>query len=139
MFGVTVSYIDLLFECYHFKQKNRMTLTEMKNEMKDTEGSPEIKAERKMKMREIMETPITKGRTPTFALVNPTHILVPICFEPHVDKVPVVLKISTDLFAQEEKKRLKMINIPIIEHRPLARALYRNMKMVKILSLRILS
>ncbi|MFS1948624.1 EscU/YscU/HrcU family type III secretion system export apparatus switch protein [Vibrio lentus] len=128
VYGVSVGCVDFLVERYHFERKNRMTFTEMKNEMKETEGSPEIKSERKRKMREVMEAPIIKGRTPTFALANPTHILVPVCFEPHIDKAPVVLKISTDLFAQEEKKRLKMMNVPIIEHKPLARAFYHKMK-----------
>ncbi|AYV25082.1 EscU/YscU/HrcU family type III secretion system export apparatus switch protein [Vibrio mediterranei] len=128
VYGVSVGCVDFLVERYHFERKNRMTFTEMKNEMKETEGSPEIKWERKRKMREVMETPITKGRTPTFALANPTHILVPVCFDPYIDKIPVVLKISTDLLAQEEKKRLKMMNVPIIEHKPLARAFYHKMK-----------
>ena len=128
IYGVCVGCVDFLIEQYHFRRKNRMTFTEMKNEMKETEGSPEIKSERKRKMREVMEAPITKGRKPTFALANPTHILVPICYDRNIDKAPVVLKICTDSLAQEEKARLKAMNIPIIEHKPLARAFYHKMK-----------
>ncbi|MDN3612027.1 EscU/YscU/HrcU family type III secretion system export apparatus switch protein [Vibrio ostreicida] len=128
IYGVCVGCVDFLVERYHFERKNRMTFTEMKNEMKETEGSPEIKSERKRKMREVMEAPITKGRTPTFALANPTHILVPVCYDRAIDKAPVVLQICTDLLAQEEKKRLKAMNVPIIEHKPLAQAFYRKMK-----------
>ncbi|WP_341663600.1 EscU/YscU/HrcU family type III secretion system export apparatus switch protein [Vibrio sp.] len=128
VYGLCVGCVDFLVEQYHFRQKNRMTFTEMKNEMKETEGSPEIKSERKSKMREIMDAPVTKGRKPTFALANPTHILVPVCYDRNIDKAPVVLKICTDALAQEEKARLKAMNIPIIEHKPMARAFYRKMK-----------
>ncbi|EIF5069287.1 EscU/YscU/HrcU family type III secretion system export apparatus switch protein, partial [Vibrio parahaemolyticus] len=68
------------------------------------------------------------GRKPTFAVANPTHILVPISYEPKIEKIPVVLKISTESLALYERKRLEEQGIPIIENIPLARSLYRNMK-----------
>ncbi|EJL6706434.1 EscU/YscU/HrcU family type III secretion system export apparatus switch protein [Vibrio cholerae] len=128
VYGVCVGSVDFLVERYHFHQKNRMTFTEMKNEMKETEGAPEIKSERKRKMREVMDSPIVKGRQPTFALANPTHILVPICYDLNIDRAPVVLKICTDFLAQEERKRLQEMHVPIIENKQLARAFYHKMK-----------
>ncbi|WP_158161073.1 EscU/YscU/HrcU family type III secretion system export apparatus switch protein [Grimontia hollisae] len=128
IFGVCVGTVDFMAEKYHFMQKNRMTFTEMKNELKETEGSPEIKYERKRRMREVMETPITQGRRPNFALANPTHILVPICYDPKIERVPVVLKICTESLALEERSRLETMDIPIIENVPLARAIYTKMK-----------
>lgn len=128
VYGVCVGCVDYLVERFHFHKKNRMTFTEMKNEMKETEGSPEIKSERRRRMREVMDSPITKGRKPTFALANPTHILVPICYEPGIDKAPLVLTIRTDSLAREERQRLVALNVPIIENRPLARAVYKIMK-----------
>ncbi|EGQ9612932.1 EscU/YscU/HrcU family type III secretion system export apparatus switch protein [Vibrio cholerae] len=128
VYGICVGTVDFMAEKYHFLQKNRMTFTEMKNELKETEGSPEIKYERKRRMREVMETPITQGRRPTFALANPTHILVPICYDPKIERVPVVLKICTESLALEERKRLEAMDIPIIENIPLARAMYSKMK-----------
>lgn len=128
VYGICVGSVDFLVERYHFHQKNRMTFTEMKNEMKETEGSPEIKSERKRKMREVMDSPIVKGRHPTFALANPTHILVPICYDLNIDRAPVVLQICTDFLAQEERKRLQEMHVPIIENKQLARAFYHKMK-----------
>ncbi|AQS37651.1 EscU/YscU/HrcU family type III secretion system export apparatus switch protein [Shewanella psychropiezotolerans] len=128
VYGVSLGCIDLMVERYHFNRKNRMTFTEMKNEMKETEGSPEMKSERKRQMREVMDTPITKGRSPTFAIANPTHILVPICYDRLIDKVPVVLQISTESLALEERRRLEGLNIPILEHKGLARAFYKSMR-----------
>ncbi|WP_140417089.1 EscU/YscU/HrcU family type III secretion system export apparatus switch protein, partial [Vibrio cholerae] len=46
VYGICVGTVDFMAEKYHFLQKNRMTFTEMKNELKETEGSPEIKYER---------------------------------------------------------------------------------------------
>lgn len=128
IFGVCVGTVDFMAEKYHFLQKNRMTFTEMKNELKETEGSPEIKYERKRLMREVMESPVTQGRKPNFALANPTHILVPICYDPKIERVPVVLRICTELLALEERKRLESMDIPIIENIPLTRAVYSKMK-----------
>ncbi|WP_061007961.1 EscU/YscU/HrcU family type III secretion system export apparatus switch protein [Vibrio sp. CUB2] len=128
VFGLCVGSVDYLVERFHFHKKNRMTFTEMKNEMKETEGAPEIKSERRRRMREVMDSPMTRGRKPTFALANPTHILVPICYEPDIDKVPVVLTIRTNTVAKEERQRLAALNVPVIENKPLARALYKTMK-----------
>ncbi len=128
VYGVSLGCVDFMAESYHFNHKNRMTFTEMKNEMKETEGSPEMKSERKRQMREVMDAPMTKGRTPTFAIANPTHILVPICYDCMIDKVPVVLKITTESFALDERRRLEALNIPILEHIGLARAFYKSMR-----------
>ncbi|MCX8985954.1 EscU/YscU/HrcU family type III secretion system export apparatus switch protein [Citrobacter portucalensis] len=128
IYGVCVGMVDFMVERFHFHHKNRMTFTEMKNELKETEGSPEIKSERKKKMHEVMNRPMTEGRRPAFALANPTHILVPICYDPKIDILPVVLRIYTDLMAQEERKRLLSMDIPIIENKILARAFFRKMK-----------
>ncbi|NUW68062.1 EscU/YscU/HrcU family type III secretion system export apparatus switch protein [Vibrio coralliilyticus] len=127
VYGICVGSIDYAFEVYHFKKKNRMTFTEMKNELKETEGSPEIKSERKRLMQEVMDTPITKGRRPDFAIANPTHILVPICYDRNIDKAPVILQIYTEDRALERRKYYEENNIPIFEHVPLARAFYYSM------------
>jgi len=128
VFGVSVGAVDYLCEHFRFTKKNMMTMTEMKNEMKDTEGSPQIKGERKMKMRELMNEPMTKGRRPTFAIANPTHILVPICFEYQIDAAPLVLDIYTDHMALEKRQYLESLDIPIIENIPLARGIAKKMK-----------
>ncbi|EKT64617.1 EscU/YscU/HrcU family type III secretion system export apparatus switch protein [Providencia burhodogranariea] len=128
VFGASVGAVDYLCEHYRFTKKNRMTMTEMKNEMKDTEGSPQIKGERKMRMRELMNEPMTKGRRPTFAIANPTHILVPICFEYNIDAAPLVLDIYTESMALEQRQHLESLDIPIIEDIPLARAIMKKMK-----------
>ncbi|QFQ77492.1 EscU/YscU/HrcU family type III secretion system export apparatus switch protein [Vibrio harveyi] len=128
VFGLCVGSVDYLVERFHFHKKNRMTFTEMKNEMKETEGAPEIKSERRRRMREVIDSPMTRGRKPTFAVANPTHILIPICYEPKIDKAPVVLTIRTDSFAKEERQRLVALNVPVIENKSLARALYKTMK-----------
>ncbi|MEB5517843.1 EscU/YscU/HrcU family type III secretion system export apparatus switch protein [Vibrio cholerae] len=124
VFGLIFSIVDFAFERFYFHEKNKMTYTELKNEMKETEGSPEIKSVRRNIMRDLMQTPITKGRMPNFALANPTHILIPICYDPLVDLAPVILKVTTDFNAQEERKRLQENNIPIIENKILTRAIY---------------
>ncbi len=126
IYGVSIAIIDFMIELYHFTKKNRMTFTELKNELKETEGSPEMKSHRKTRMREIMEEePSFKNRSPTFALANPTHILVPICYVPGIDRVPLILEVSLDAKAQYEKQQLIDAGIPVIENKLLARALYK--------------
>lgn len=126
IYGLIIATIDFMIELYQFTKKNRMTFTELKNELKETEGSPEMKSHRKTRMREIMEEePSFKNRRPTFALANPTHILVPICYVPGIDRVPLILEVSLDAKAQYEKQQLIDSGIPVIENKLLARALYK--------------
>ncbi|HHL2502319.1 TPA: EscU/YscU/HrcU family type III secretion system export apparatus switch protein [Yersinia enterocolitica] len=128
VYGVCVGVVDYLFEHYKFLKKNRMTMTEMKNEMKDTEGSPLIKMERRGRMRELVNESMTKGRRPTFAIANPTHILVPICFEKNIDQVPIVLNIYTNDMALDMRCYFESLGIPIIENIKLARKISHKMK-----------
>ncbi|RTZ16654.1 EscU/YscU/HrcU family type III secretion system export apparatus switch protein [Vibrio aquaticus] len=128
IYGTVVGIVDFTFEDFQFKKKNRMTFTELKNEMKDTEGNPEVKSERKRLMKDIMQEPMSKSRKPTFALANPTHILIPISYDWATGKTPYVLNISTDSLAQHEKQKLIDRDIPVIEHVPLTRAIYKSMK-----------
>ncbi|MBW5812554.1 MULTISPECIES: EscU/YscU/HrcU family type III secretion system export apparatus switch protein [Yersinia] len=128
VYGICVGVIDYLFEHYKFLKKNRMTMTEMKNEMKDTEGSPLIKMERRSRMRELVNESMTTGRRPTFAIANPTHILVPICFEQNIDHVPIVLSIYTNDMALDMRCYFESLGIPIIEDIKLARKISHKMK-----------
>jgi len=128
IFGVSVGVIDYLFEKYHFNKKNMMTFTEIKNEMKETEGAPEVKSERRRKMKAVMQEPMMRQRVPSFALANPTHILIPICYEDKIDKVPIILDISVDRRAQDEKERLSNQGVPIIENKKLTRKIYKKVR-----------
>ena len=105
IYGVVVGTIDFMIETFTFMQKNKMTFTEVKNESKEMEGSPEMKSARRQAMREVMEAPMTKGRTPNFALANPQHILVPICYDRDRDRAPLILRVSTDFVPNRRRSR----------------------------------
>ena len=124
VYGIVIGAIDYMVERFQFRNKHKMTLTEMKNEAKESEGSPEIKSSRRSAMQEIMNQPITKGRKPNFAIGNPNHIMVPICYDRTIDTAPVVLQISLDFKAVEYRKSLEKNEIPIIEDAVLARKIY---------------
>ena len=124
IYGVVVGTIDFMIETFTFMQKNKMTFTEVKNESKEMEGSPEMKSARRQAMREVMEAPMTRGRKPDFALANPQHILVPICYDRNRDKAPLILGVTTDFRAETEAKLLDAEGIPIVHNEALARKIY---------------
>ncbi|MCY4473263.1 MAG: EscU/YscU/HrcU family type III secretion system export apparatus switch protein [Kistimonas sp.] len=124
IYGIVVGTIDFMIETFVFLQKNKMTFTEVKNESKEMEGSPEMKSARRSAMREVMEAPMVKGRKPNFALANPQHILIPVCYEKDKDRAPLILGVSTDLRAEDEIKKLDAQGIPVVHNVELARKIY---------------
>ena len=126
-YGFIIGTIDFLVERALFINKNKMTYTEMKNDMKDTEGAPEIKNARKRMMREIMlgdSQPRLKNRKPNFAIANPTHLLIPIAYEAGVDQAPLILNVTKDRLALFNRNDYLKLGIPVIENVPLARKIY---------------
>jgi flagellar biosynthetic protein FlhB len=121
-----IGVIDYVYQSYDFKKNMRMTKQEVKDEMKEQEGDPQIKGKRRQRQREIayqrMMADVPKADV---IVTNPTHIAVAIRYEKGVDQAPRVLAKGADLVAQRIKNKAKEYDIPIIENKPLARTIYK--------------
>lgn len=125
----SVSILDYLFQRWKFMKDQRMSFKEMKDEYKDTEGDPLIKSKRKQKQREIAQGGGGGGmaRVPEsdFVVKNPTHVALAVKYDETMDKAPKVLAKGADLLADQIISIAEAHGVPVVENIPLARALFR--------------
>ncbi|BBE08928.1 MAG: type III secretion protein U [Glomeribacter sp. 1016415] len=124
---LVIGLLDLKLQIWLFMRKHRMSETEIKNEYKEMEGDPHIKAERKAIAREIAFSPSLKKaiKSSNAVLVNPTHYAVAIQYAPKEHGLPLVVAKGMDASAALIRKIAREEGVPIISNPPLARALYK--------------
>lgn len=128
VFGI-ISLIDFAYERWEQEQKMKMTREEVKREMKDTEGNPEMKSRRKNLMYELVKKDVTnKVPDATFVVTNPTHFAVAVKYTYGEMAAPVILAKGEDQLALYIKSLAKQHKIPTVENKPLARGLYFNVE-----------
>ncbi|WP_208558977.1 flagellar biosynthesis protein FlhB [Marinilactibacillus kalidii] len=119
---------DYIFQRYTHKKELMMSMQEIKDEYKEMEGDPQVKAQRKARYRELLSGKISDVDEATVIITNPTHFAIAIRYDQSKDEVPVVLAKGQDIMAQRMKERAKEKEVPMIENRPLARALYKDVE-----------
>ncbi len=132
--GITISIIylivgvtDYVFEKWKFKDDMKMTKQEVKDEWKDTEGSPEVKSKQRRRMQEASRRRMMQAVPEADVVItNPTHFAVALKYEPDSGKAPVVVAKGEDYLAQKIKEKAKEFDVEIVENKPLARMLYYN-------------
>ena len=122
-----IALADFLFQKFTYKKSIRMTKQEIKDEYKQSEGDPQLKSKIKQKQREISsQTRIQAVPKATVIITNPTHISVAIKYEKGVDEAPVVIAKGADKLAFKIREIAAEHNIEIMENKPLAQTLYKN-------------
>jgi len=121
---IIFSIIDLVFVRYNYFKQLKMSFQEIKDEYKQTEGSPEVKQRiREIQRKTAQGTMLSDVAKSKFVVTNPTHYAVAIKYETD-DKVPSIIAKGVDFLAHQIKDKAIDNEIPIIENPPLARALY---------------
>lgn len=128
MFLAILSVIDLIYKRFSFEKELKMTREEMMEEYKQDEGNPQMKQKQKEMGRMFAKKQIKKVKEATVVITNPTHFAVAIKYDPVKYPVPTLLFKGVDDIAQEAKKIARENNIPIVENKPLARAIYAQVK-----------
>lgn len=127
MLGLAI--IDFVFQRRDFRKKLRMSKQEIKDEFKEMEGNPQVKSVRQQKQRQLaMSRMMSNVPTSTVVITNPTHIAVALRYDTDKDKAPIVIAKGTDYLANRIKEIAKDNNIPIMENRELARAMYKKVE-----------
>ena len=124
---LAIGIADFIFQKRKFNEEMKMTKQEIKDEYKDSEGDPEIKGRQRQRMREASQRRMMRDVPKADVVItNPTHIAVAIVYNKDdlKHKAPVVLAKGEDYLAKKIKDAAKENNIPIMENKPLARALY---------------
>ncbi len=107
-------------------RKLRMSLAELKRELKESDGDPVARSRRKALHRNLIRGALAKVKEAAFVVVNPTHIAVALDYRPPEVPVPTVLVRASDEMALRVREVAMEHSIPVIENVPLARALYRD-------------
>jgi len=122
--------IDVPLQWQLYRRKLRMSRAEAKQEHKETEGSPEVKARQKQRMREMTRRRMMAA-VPQADLVvmNPTHYAVALKYEEGRHAAPVVVAKGADLIALRIRDLAKEHQVPVLQAPALARALWAHAKL----------
>jgi flagellar biosynthetic protein FlhB len=125
IFFVGISLFDWWFQRRQFRDSLKMTIQEIKEERKSYDGDPLVKSRLRQRMREILTQNMMAAIPRADVVVtNPTHFAVALEYKRDSMAAPQVVAKGQDLIAQKIKEIARDNNIPIIENKPLARALY---------------
>jgi flagellar biosynthetic protein FlhB len=103
----------------------KMSKQDIKDEMKESDGNPANKARiRKLQRQNRRRQMLKAAETATVVITNPTHYAVALRYEPNM-AAPIVVAKGLDLLAQKIKEVAWLRDIPVMENRPLAQALYK--------------
>jgi flagellar biosynthetic protein FlhB len=124
---VVLAAVDYGWQRRQHHQSLRMSKSEVKDEARQAEGDPKIKARLKRAYQEIVKTR-TLADVPTADVVitNPVHLAVALKYEPGSMGAPKVVAKGAEGFAQRIKDVARQHGVPIMERRSLARALFRS-------------
>ncbi|KJU80970.1 flagellar biosynthesis protein FlhB [Pseudomonas sp. MDMC216] len=122
---VVFSFIDIPLQRYFFLKKMRMTKQERKEEHKNQEGRPEVKARIKQLQRQMLQRQISKViKNADVIIVNPTHYAVALKYDTKKAAAPFVLAKGVDETALYMRQMAKKHELEMVEIPPLARAIY---------------
>lgn len=127
---LVIGVIDYVYEKRKFKKDMMMTKQEVKDEWKNTEGSPEVKQKQRQKMAEVSRRRMMQAVPEADVVItNPTHFAVALKYEQNKGKAPVVVAKGEDYLAARIKEAARENNVEIVENKPLARMLYYNVEL----------
>ena len=122
---LVIAVADYAYQKYQHLKKLRMTKQEVKDEHKDTEGDPKIKAKIKsIQMQMARQRMMSSVPGADVVVTNPTHYAVAIKYDKTKAPAPIVVAKGVDYLAFQIREIAKENNVPIVENRPVARALY---------------
>lgn len=126
---VVIGLADFGYQKWKHLHDLRMSKQEVKDEMKQSEGDPQIKGQIRQKMREGARRRMMQELPKADVVItNPTHFAVAVKYDKETAEAPYVLAKGADYVAANIKEIAKQNNIEIVENKPLARMLYYNVE-----------
>ncbi|MCI4406822.1 MAG: flagellar biosynthesis protein FlhB [Sulfuricurvum sp.] len=122
--------VDLFLVRKQYFDKLKMSLQEIKDEMKNMEGDPHIKAKiRQIQMQAARKRMMSAVPTADVVITNPTHYAVAIVYDENKHNAPVVVAKGVDNIAIQIKKIARENGVHIVQNPPLARSLYAEVEL----------
>ncbi len=111
---------------WKFLQDQKMSFKEVKDEYKNQEGDPNVKAALRQRRQQLLQQKMMDAVTTCdFVVTNPTHVACAIKYDAKTMESPVLVAKGTELFARKIKEIAVKYGIPVIENPPVARALFK--------------
>jgi flagellar biosynthesis protein FlhB len=121
--------VDYLIEWQSRESRLKMSRQDMRDEFKETEGSPQVRSRIRSLQRQMRRRKVKADVSRAAAIItNPTHYAVALGFDFNTMEAPKVLAKGRNLLAEEIKAEGRWAGVPIVENPPLARSLYRSVE-----------
>ena len=121
---------DYFFQRRQHRESLKMSKHEIKEEYKETEGDPLIKSRLRQRMQEVLASSMARQVPEADVVItNPTHFAIALKWDNQIMHAPTVTAKGQDNLALRIKEIAKSADVPMIENRPLARALYENVEL----------
>jgi len=120
-----IAMIDVPYQKHAFRKRMRMTKQEVKDEHKQMEGSPEVKAQIRRRQREMANSRMMQRvKDADVVITNPEHFAVALEYDPTGDGAPIMVAKGSDHMAALIREEAKAHGVHLFEAAPLARAIY---------------
>ncbi len=130
VFMLALGLADFSWQKYQLEEKMKMKPQDVEDEMKQSFGDPEIKRRQRQKGRQLLQSlAAQKTEEADVVITNPTHFAVALRYKHAQMGAPKVMAKGVDYVALRIRKQARHANIPIVENRGLARALYYSVEM----------
>ena len=122
---IVIASIDVPYQLISFKNRMKMSIKDIKDESKDAEGRPEVRAQIRRRQREIaMGSMLEAVAGADVVITNPDHFAVALAYDAATSQAPRVVAVGIDFAALRIKEQAVASGVMIFEAPPLARALY---------------
>ncbi|MDG2461215.1 MAG: flagellar biosynthesis protein FlhB [Luminiphilus sp.] len=122
---ILIALIDAPYQIYTHNKKMKMSLKEVKDERKETDGSPEIKQRIRQKQRELSAGRMLEAISEADVVItNPEHFAVALAYDPSSDDPPRVVAKGSDFMAERIRERAAEEGVPLFQSPILARAIF---------------
>ena len=126
---IIFAFLDWWYQQWQYRKKLRMTKKETKDERKETEGDPKVKGrQRNIQMQEAMKRMMQEVPKAEVVITNPTEYAIALAYNRDRNRAPIVVAKGHMHLAQRIREIAEEHNVPIVENKPIARALYRLVK-----------
>ena len=124
---ILLAMIDVPFQLWQFRRDLKMTQQEVRDELKETEGKPEVKNRiRKLQMEMAQRRMMEAVPNADVIVTNPTHYAVALRYDSEKMIAPIVVAKGKDLIAANIRQVAEANDVPLVEAPMLARAIYFN-------------
>jgi len=127
---LVIAVFDYGYQKWEFERSIKMSKQELKEEYKQMEGDPQIKSKIRQKQRELarnrMMSSVPKADV---VITNPTHLAVALEYDREIMEAPVLVAKGSGFIARKIRELAEEHGVPVVENKPLARAIYESMEL----------